>query len=472
MFQAAFLAVIVAIAATGVQADKRIVCYFGSWAVYSPGLGNFQISDINPHLCTHMIYSFTGTNTNGDVLVSDPWADLPDDGGMNGYGKFTELRRSSPGTKAMISSGGWDEGSYKYSQIVSNPSTRARFVQNVVNFLKRFNFDGFDLDWEYPNQRGGQPSDKENYVALLRELREEFDKYGYILSVAVAAGEDSASQSYLVWQVSQYVHFINLMTYDFNGSWSNYAGLNAPMYASSGSQDPLNNVNAAVLYWLQHGAPGDKINLGIPAYGRSFTLADPNNNGVGAPTTGPGAAGPYTEGAGLLGYNEICENLNQGGWTVIRDPQQRVPYAFKSNQWVGYDDPISVAEKANYINSMLLGGAMVWSIDTDDFRGTCGSRYPLLTALNNVLRGGASAFESASPAPTKLTRKLPRSVSSSKSICESEGYVANPQNCKTFYYCQKIYGTLYRQFTFICPEELVFDKSKNMCNYKYMVEAC
>lgn len=93
----------------------------------------------------------------------------------------------------------------------------------------------------------------------------------------------------------------------------------------------------SVEYWLEQGAPAEKLVVGIPAYGRSFTLASSSKNGIGSKTIGPGKAGPYTREGGMLGYNEICEYI-QRGWTVQREPEQRVPYAFKGNQWVGYDD--------------------------------------------------------------------------------------------------------------------------------------
>lgn len=40
-------------------------------------------------------------------------------------------------------------------------------------------------------------------------------------------------------------------------------------------------------------------------YGRSFTLTNPSQNGIGAPTAGAGNAGPYTSQMGMLGYNEV-----------------------------------------------------------------------------------------------------------------------------------------------------------------------
>lgn len=100
----------------------------------------------------------------------------------------------------------------------------------------------------------------------------------------------------------------------------------------------LPSQDAAVRYWLDSGCPPEKLILGVPFYGRAFTLADKNQNGLGAPTTGPGTAGPYTREGGMLGYNEICEFFKQGGWTVVRHEEHRTPYAYKDNQWVGYDD--------------------------------------------------------------------------------------------------------------------------------------
>ena len=65
----------------------------------------------------------------------------------------------------------------------------------------------------------------------------------------------------------------------------------------------------AIQYWIQKGAPKNKLNLGIGTFGLSFTLADASNNGVGAPATGPGKPGPYTEEDGYLGYNEVQQFL-------------------------------------------------------------------------------------------------------------------------------------------------------------------
>jgi len=62
------------------------------------------------------------------------------------------------------------------------------------------------------------------------------------------------------------------------------------------------------------------------------------------------------------------------------------PYAYRRNQWVGYDDEAIVRKKAEYVVAQGLGGIMFWAIDNDDFRGTCnGKPYPLIEAAKEAM---------------------------------------------------------------------------------------
>ena len=65
--------------------DKIMVCYYGSWAVYRPGAGKFDVEDIDPHLCTHLVYGFAALGTDHKIRSYDPWNDLEDNWGK---GKF------------------------------------------------------------------------------------------------------------------------------------------------------------------------------------------------------------------------------------------------------------------------------------------------------------------------------------------------------------------------------------------------
>lgn len=89
-----------------------------------------------------------------------------------------------------------------------------------------------------------------------------------------------------------------------------------------------------------------------------------------------------------LNLSQICEGItNSDDWEVVQpNPKAMGPYAFKGNQWVGYDDVDIVRLKARFINERNLGGIMFWSIDNDDFRGKCHDRpYPLIEAGKETL---------------------------------------------------------------------------------------
>jgi len=85
-------------------------------------------------------------------------------------------------------------------------------------------------------------------------------------------------------------------------------------YSNCGRTNDLCNISADLLcllqdwaanYWVQLGAPKDKLVIGLATYGRCFTLADPAQNGLGAPVVGPCKNGTYTREAGFLSYYEV-----------------------------------------------------------------------------------------------------------------------------------------------------------------------
>lgn len=67
------------------------------------------------------------------------------------------------------------------------------------------------------------------------------------------------------------------------------------------------------------------------------------------------------------------------------------PYAYKGNQWVGFDDVDTIRQKSEYVKANGFGGGMIWALDLDDFNNQCGcEKYPLLKTINRVLRGYSS----------------------------------------------------------------------------------
>lgn len=278
--------------------------------------------------------------------------------------RFNNLKRQNGNLKTMVAIGGANGDSAAFSQVVGDNRLRSVFADNVIAFLKKYSFDGFDLDWEYP-------TDKMAFTELLKVLRPKFDANRFLLSAAVAASRDRIDASYDVPSL---------------GSWDPVTGENGALFAGPADKSDYwrtLNADSIIKYYIEKGAPKGKIVLGIGTYGQTFTLSNPSNNEVGAPASGAGKAGPYTQKEGYLGYNEMCE---AGGWTRKWSDAQKVPYAFKGNQWIGYDDVDSVKEKANYVRNNGLCGVMFWALGTDDFKNSCGGgKFPLINAAKSVL---------------------------------------------------------------------------------------
>ena len=94
-----------------------MVCYYGSWAVYNDGNGKFDVEDVDPFLCTHIVYAFAGLGIDDKISVLDPENDLCDNGGSCAYSRFTGLKNTNPDLVATLSVGGWSEGSIRYSLV-------------------------------------------------------------------------------------------------------------------------------------------------------------------------------------------------------------------------------------------------------------------------------------------------------------------------------------------------------------------
>ncbi|XP_022247738.1 chitotriosidase-1-like [Limulus polyphemus] len=145
--------------------DMKIVCYYSNWAVYRSGLAEFTPRNINPFLCTHLIYAFAALDKDYEIRPYDPYNDIE----QGNYKKFVGLKSYNPELKTMIAVGGWNEGSERFSQMVADYKNRQRFIRSVIRYLREYGFDGLEMDWEYPGFRdGGSDGDRYGYGQLVR----------------------------------------------------------------------------------------------------------------------------------------------------------------------------------------------------------------------------------------------------------------------------------------------------------------
>jgi chitinase len=285
----------------------KVVCYFTNWAWYRPGIGKFKPEDIDPDLCTHIVYGFAVLNR--DTLTIQPhdsWADIDN----HFYEKVTEFKKR--GVKVTIAIGGWnDSAGDKYSRLVLNADARRRFVNHVTEFIEKHNFDGLDLDWEYPvcwqvECNKGKPEEKQAFTMLVKELSAAFKPKGLLLSSAVSPSKKVIDAGYEVKALSNYFDWVAVMCYDYHGQWDKKTGHVAPMYVHPESSEMTFNANFTMNYWIKLGANPRKLIMGMPMYGQSFSLADRSNVGLNSPSYGGGEAGEDTRARGFLSYYEVC----------------------------------------------------------------------------------------------------------------------------------------------------------------------
>ncbi|XP_054160532.1 probable chitinase 10 [Oppia nitens] len=370
--------------------NKKLVCYYTNWSQYRPKEGKYLPENIDPNICTHIIFSFGWMKAN--KLTSFDATDETNNGKKGTYERVVDLKKQNPNLKVLLAVGGWSFGTERFKVMSSNRYNRQVFIFSAMDYLRQRNFDGLDLDWEFP--KGSD--DKKNFVDLLKELREAFEAEAkekrlprLILTAAVSAGSDTVRGGYDVPAVAAYIDFLNIMSYDFHGKWEPKTGHNAPLFALSDETDWRKQlcVEFGVKLWERMGAPKDKIVVGLATYGRSFTLTNPANNGMNAPSSGGGKAGEYSKESGFLAFYEICDLLKNGA-TYIWDEQQKVPYLVDGDQWVGFDDERSIRSKLKWILDNDYAGAMVWTVDMDDFHGKCsGRKYPLIGIMGEELLG-------------------------------------------------------------------------------------
>ncbi|XP_046962124.1 chitinase-3-like protein 1 [Vanessa cardui] len=344
-------------------------------------------SNIHPHLCTHINIAFAQIRNNQIYLEDSQLDVIPD---------IVKLKTYNPNLKVLLSVGGAGNND-GFSKMVVNHASRKVFIKSIKYMLRNYSLDGIDLDWEFPAVKVYQNSlrkrERQHFSQLLREIRTEYirEKRNYLLTVAVAAPQIIVDAAYDVDQINMYVDYANIMTYDFHTytKFTPFTGLNSPLYARPEEQlyFATLNINYTVQMYKDKGLDPRKIVVGIPTYGHTFALVNANNAKVGSPASGFGTLGNL----GFVNYPDICMFLSKFNDTIIKqDLDAKVPFLYKESEWVSYENADSVVAKAKYITENKLRGAMIYSLNADDYDGTCdklsGSvKFPLSTTVRNTL---------------------------------------------------------------------------------------
>jgi chitinase len=268
-------------------------------------------SEIPYDQLTHINYSFAIPAKSGDTL--EP---LRDDSILKAL--IPEAHKNN--VKVFISIGGWSVGDGggedgRFHRMAETAKGRATFIKSTMDFVLKYNLDGVDLDWEYPDPDNRSADD---FVLLSKDLYNALHAKGKQLTAAVvsagpkAYGVKEAAYSYMDW--------LNIMVYD---------GDYGPEEIKHHS--PYSMAVRCIDFWLdERHLPAEKCVLGLPFYAK--------------------------KGHGNFGF-PYKKLLSEGA-------------SHYDDYWNGhyYNGTITIANKTRLALDRKLGGVMVWEMshDTND----------------------------------------------------------------------------------------------------------
>jgi chitinase len=329
-----------------------------------------EASEIAAEKLTRINYAFANLRK-GEMVEG-----FPHD--ADNFATLNSLKSRNPHLRLLVSVGGWT-WSGGFSDMARTPETRRKFIASAVAFLGKYRLDGIDIDWEYPGLPGiGNPfraEDRENYTALLKELRQQLDiqeklwKRPLITSIAAGASAEFLEHTQMVL-VSRYVNTVNLMSYDYyESSSSSITGHHAPLFTNPADPKEV-SADASVRAFLAAGVPAHKLVLGVPFYGHAWSEVGPASNGL----FQPGKPASIQ-----ANYHDITGSLLNAGYVRYWDKVSWAPFLYNpvTRRFVSYEDPESVGLKARYVLQRKLGGIMFWEYHGD-------ANGALLNAINAV----------------------------------------------------------------------------------------
>ena len=318
---------------------------------------------------THLNYGF--------AVVKNGVVTMHDTDKAPGLIKDLDKRTEAANVAHMISVGGWNNSQEGvFENATATDAGLEKLANSMVSYMAQWNFDGLDIDWEYPDTE----AEKAQFTKLIQSLRSKLDAQGlkddkyYQLSAAVTTNHNNIQ--YINPAVTApLLDSVNVMAYDIHGAFDPLTGHNAPLYENSHDEDKDLNVadtmNAYVETWQ---VPKAKLMMGIPYYGRGWGHVPGTELIPGLPgmfNTGAATVkGAWDDAKDFTGTNPwyvLKQKLNTGEYTRYWDSESHVPYLYSetTQEFLTYDDPQSIREKVDYINEQGFGGAILWDISGD-----------------------------------------------------------------------------------------------------------
>lgn len=359
------------------------VGYFQAYNAQRPCL-NMDVTNLTSvkTAYTHMHFSFAGLTPGFRVSMTTTV--------RTQFDKFVAMK----GTwKKVVSFGGWadstDAATFQVYRDAMKAANRETFANNVMTFLKKYNIDGVDFDWEYPGATttagasSDSSSDADNYLQFLTLMRKKIGTSGKTMSVALPAAYWYL-QPFAVDKMAPLVDYLVYMTYDLHGQWdygNQYASPGCPSGNCLRSHVNKTETHDALSMITKAGVSPLKVVVGISSYGRSFRMADPKCTGptckfTGSFSTSNAEPGICTGYAGYLANAEITKiiadakagktNVTAKTWYDSVSDSDIMTWSTQglgNVNWVAYMSDATKKKRTDYIKSLNFAGTIDWAID-------------------------------------------------------------------------------------------------------------
>jgi spore germination protein YaaH len=233
-----------------------------------------------------------------------------------------------------------EKGKQVASNVLDNNKNRNVFIQNTRNEMKKFNYDGINIDME-----NLYLTDRDSFSQLIKELSDALHRDGKVVTVSVPANTgDSRANPWSPWfdyeKLGQYSDGLMIMTYDEHNPRT-----------KPGSTASIDWTDATIKYALKHGVPPSKILLGIAGYGWNWDT-----------TAGK---------AKYSSYEELMGQKTKYKAKVLWDSRSQTPHfgyvdEEQHSHQAWFENSHSLQIKLDLVEKYNLRGIGIWRLGLED----------------------------------------------------------------------------------------------------------